>query len=134
MPMEVECQLIEDNTPRLSTILAWKYAHMPAESVVKDLEINHLVKYSKGFVQQSFEDFSNLVAEVELGLAYDLPEDLGEISHISISRDGAHMPVCPSGWREAMCGTIGFYNKLGERLHGIYMAAAPQQGTVFFKI
>ena len=38
------------------------------------------------------------------------------------------------GWREAMTGTITFYNKYGERMHTIYTAAPPEYGKQeFFK-
>ena len=35
-------------------------------------------------------------------------------------------------WREAMVGTLGFYNKAGERLHTVYAAAAPEYGKLTF--
>ena len=36
------------------------------------------------------------------------------------------------GWREAMTGTITLYNKIGERLHTIYLGAAPEYGKANF--
>jgi hypothetical protein len=32
------------------------------------------------------------------------------------------------GWREAMCGTISFFNKSGDRMHTIYTASSPEYG------
>ena len=35
-------------------------------------------------------------------------------------------------WREAMVGTLGFYNAAGERLHTVYTAATPEYGKMTF--
>ncbi|KTC92676.1 Uncharacterised protein [Legionella cincinnatiensis] len=40
--------------------------------------------------------------------------------------------MCQEGWREAMTGTIALYNKAGERLHTIYLGAAPEYGKASF--
>ena len=133
VPVWVGSQMIGDNTPRLSKMLSWKYAVMSGNNVCKDMKENHLVSFSKGFVQTSVEAVGELFSEHEHSWTYDLPEDIGEVSHISISRDGAHMPMSPSGWREAMCGSISFYGADGQRLHTIYKACAPQHGTQIFQ-
>jgi hypothetical protein len=36
------------------------------------------------------------------------------------------------GWREAMVGTLSFYDHEGERQHSIYLAAAPEHGKQAF--
>src|SRR6476619_6014739 len=40
--------------------------------------------------------------------------------------------MCEDGWREAMVGTIGFYDKAGERQHTVSMAATPEYGKATF--
>jgi hypothetical protein len=63
---------------------------------------------------------------------YTLPA-LGEpVATITIGLDGTCMLMCEDGWREAMVGTIGFYDKEGERLHTIYTAATPEYGKLTF--
>ncbi len=36
--------------------------------------------------------------------------------------------MCDDGWREAMVGTLAFYDVEGERQHTIYLAATPEYG------
>ena len=40
--------------------------------------------------------------------------------------------MCEDGWRETMVGTIGFYDRDGERQHTIYLAATPEYGKATF--
>lgn len=133
VPLEVGSEILGDNTLRLSQILSWKYANMSGNSVVNDLKVNHFVDFSKSFVQGSVQRVGEFLAEKEHSMEYKLPPNLGVVSHIGISRDGAQMPVCPSGWREAMCGSISFYHASGERLHTIYKACSPEYGTQTFQ-
>lgn len=125
--------MLGDNTLRLDKMLSWKYAHMTGSSVVKDLSLNHLVDFSKSFIQHSVQRVGEFLSEHEHSMSYKLPVDLGVVHHVAISRDGAQMPVCPSGWREAMCGSIAFYDAKGERLHTIYKACSPEYGTETFQ-
>jgi hypothetical protein len=133
VPLEIKSEMIGDNTLRLAKILSWKYAHMTGGDVVKDLKMNHLVDYSKSFIQDSVQAVGEFFSEREHDWEYDLPENLGLVAHIGISRDGAMMPVCPSGWREGMCGSISLYDEEGKRLHTIYKACAPEYGTETFQ-
>ena len=42
------------------------------------------------------------------------------------------MLICDHNWREAMTGSISLYDKQGERLHTIYVGAAPESGKDTF--
>src|SRR5438105_13471206 len=42
------------------------------------------------------------------------------------------MLICDQKWREAMTGSISLYDKHGERLHTIYVGAAPEYGRETF--
>jgi hypothetical protein len=42
------------------------------------------------------------------------------------------MLLCDREWREAMTGTISLYDRHGERLHTIYVGAAPEYGKATF--
>jgi hypothetical protein len=88
VPLEVNAGLIGDNTLRLDKILNWKYANLSGDMVCKDMEINHLVKFSKTFVQNSVRKVGEFFAQEEEAMSYDLPSELGEITHICLSRDG----------------------------------------------
>jgi hypothetical protein len=64
---------------------------------------------------------------------YATPEWEREVKTVSISMDGANMPIKDGGFREAMCGTISMYDEEGERLHTIYVGQAPEYGKGEFK-
>jgi hypothetical protein len=55
------------------------------------------------------------------------------IATVVVSLDGAMIPMAESaGYREAMVGTLSFYDHEGERQHTIYLAAAPEYGKKEF--
>jgi hypothetical protein len=54
------------------------------------------------------------------------------VATITLGLDGTCLLLCEDGWREAMVGTIGFYDKAGERQHTIYMGATPEYGKATF--
>jgi len=62
-----------------------------------------------------------------------LPEFEKPVHSISLGLDGTCMLMHKDGWREAMCGTIAFYDKQGERLYTIYCSATPEYGKEKFK-
>lgn len=41
--------------------------------------------------------------------------------------------LCEEGYRQAMVGTLAFYDKAGERIHTTYLAAPPEYGKEKFK-
>jgi hypothetical protein len=51
---------------------------------------------------------------------------------IALSLDGTCVLMGEDGWRETMVGTIGFYDRRGERQHTISMAATPEYGKSTF--
>lgn len=58
-----------------------------------------------------------------------MPKLSAGIDTVVVSLDGAMIPMADSvGYREAMVGTLSFYDAEGERQHTIYLAAAPEYG------
>jgi hypothetical protein len=51
---------------------------------------------------------------------------------VAISLDWTCTLICDDGWREAMVGTLAFYDAGGERRHTIYLAATPEYGRAKF--
>ncbi len=55
-----------------------------------------------------------------------------QVSTLAIGLDGTCMLFCEESYRQAMVGTIAFSDAAGERLHTIYVAAAPELGKATF--
>jgi hypothetical protein len=64
---------------------------------------------------------------------YELPTFKCTIVSLAFSLDGTCMHLSQDGWREAMAGTISFYNAQGERQHTIYLGATPEYGKADFR-
>lgn len=63
---------------------------------------------------------------------YEVPKSKDNVAIVSISLDGTMMLMVKNGYREAMTGNISLYNFDGERLHTIYVGAAPEYGKSIF--
>lgn len=132
-PMELQARIIaKGSTPRFAKMVSWKYAQMPASQVTEDLEKNHGRKTSRKLVQNLGAAVGKIALEKELAWEYELPKMEAVVTHISVGRDGTTTPVLQEGYRETMCGTIGFHNAKGERMHTIYTACAPEYGKMIF--
>jgi hypothetical protein len=114
-------------------MLSSKYAHAPVKVVQKDLEENHNRKISRSFIQNISQLVSNLLLRKEESWEYEIPKMPKVVKTISIGIDGTCMPMGDTQWREAMCGTISFYDEEGKRMHTIYIANAPEYGKGTFK-
>ncbi|NKC11873.1 MAG: hypothetical protein GKR94_06635 [Gammaproteobacteria bacterium] len=54
------------------------------------------------------------------------PEFDEAVEVVSMSLDGAMVPMRGGVWREAMVGCISLYDGEGQRLHSIYLGACAQ--------
>lgn len=133
IPLEIGGHLINGNTtPRFGKTLSWKYSEMSSNRLIVDLEENHGRLVSGKLVQHVMSGVSSVILSHEQEWIYDLPQDLGEVAFVSISRDGTTSPIKGQGYRETMNGAISLYDVLGERLHTIYVAKAPEYGKMAF--
>jgi hypothetical protein len=64
--------------------------------------------------------------------SYALPKFERPPTTVAVSLDGTCTLMCEDGWREAMVGTLAFYDRDGERQHTIYLAATPEYGKAKF--
>jgi hypothetical protein len=64
--------------------------------------------------------------------SYALPKFQESPATVAISLDGTSTLMCEDGWREAMVGTLAFYDREGQRQHTIYLAATPEYGKAKF--
>jgi hypothetical protein len=69
----------------------------------------------------------NIAAAKEEDWEYEMPALECPIETVVVSLDGAMVPMVDSpGYREAMVGTLSFYDPEGGRQHTIDLAAAPE--------
>jgi hypothetical protein len=82
------------------------------------------------------QNIADAVAAVAMakdeGWEYALPRLEGSVATVAIGMDGTCLLMCEGGWRETMVGTIGLYDRDGERQHTIYLAATPEYGKATF--
>ena len=133
VPLDHAARIFGSATPRFANIASYKYANNDAKTVVHDLQISMERSISLNFVR----NVSQLVAEGisekegtwELTTSEPSPHD---VANVAIGLDGASVFFADEGWRQAMAGTIAFFDAAGERLHTRYIGAAPEHGKATF--
>ena len=130
-PMDAGARIIRKATPRFAKIVSHKFAHGAATQVLEDLEQNHGRPCLKATLQDLATHVGTVVQTKEESWSYATPE-LGKVATVGIGVDGTCMLICDQKWREAMTGSISLYDKRGERLHTIYVGAAPEYGKETF--
>jgi hypothetical protein len=131
-PLDQDARIVVSSTPRFAKMIAHKYAEFGATRVLADLAENHGRRVAKAFVQDVAVAVATVALAKEEAWEYDLPEFDAPVATVTVGLDGTCMLMCEDGWREAMVGTLGFYDKDGERLHTIYTAATPEYGKLTF--
>lgn len=131
-PLERDARIIITSTPRFGKMLSSKYAEFGSGRVIKDLEENHGRQVARSFVQNVCEVIGTVATVKEEDWEYELPEMGKDIKSITVGLDGACMLMAEDGYRHAMVGTLGFYDKQGERQHTIYIATTPEYGKSSF--
>jgi hypothetical protein len=133
VPLENDARMVLNSTPRYSQIVAGKYARFGADAICDDLLECNGRKLSRNYAKK-LSDFVGTIAQCyESEWEYDLPQFDRLVHSITLSLDGTCMLMHKDGWREAMCGSIAFYDNQGERLHTIYCSATPEYGKEKFK-
>jgi hypothetical protein len=133
VPVEIDARMILNSTPRYSQIVSGKYARLGADALREDLLECNGRTISRNYAKK-LSDFVGAIAEArESEWEYDLPQFDEPVASVSIGLDGTCMLLREDGWREAMCGSITFYDSQGERLHTIYCGSAPEYGKDKFK-
>ena len=130
--MDDGARIVIKSTPRFAKILTSKYADMGARKVAEDIEESFNRPVSKLFVQNVAESVGTFLNLKEDSWNYALPEFDEPIKTIAVGLDGAMIPLIDEGYREAMVGTLSFYNRQGDRLHSVYVGASPEYGKEKF--
>ena len=132
-PLEQQARIIRGATPLFASQISHKYAQLNARAVQTDLAQNHARQVATSYIQHVAEWVGDIAAAKEEDWDYELPQLAGAIATVVASLDGAMIPMADSeGWREAMVGTLSFYDPAGERQHTLYLAAAPEYGKCAF--
>ncbi|HWE35587.1 MAG TPA: ISKra4 family transposase [Isosphaeraceae bacterium] len=131
-PLDRDARIVVSSTPRFAKMVAHKYAEFGAARVQVDLAENHGRAVAKAFVQDVADAVATVALVKEQAWEYELPAFEEPVATVTVGLDGTCMLMCDDGWREAMVGTLGFYNKDGERLHTVYTAATPEYGKLTF--
>jgi len=132
-PLEHQARIIRGATPRFASQLSHKYAQLNVRAVQTDLEQNHGRKVATSYIQNVTDWVGGIATAKEESWEYALPQLDAPVATVVISLDGAMIPMADSvGYREAMAGTLSFYDREGERQHTLYLAAAPEYGKQTF--
>jgi hypothetical protein len=131
-PLEENARMILNATPRFAKLVSYKYAEAGADAVVDDLRECHHRKISNRYVKSLGDTVGAYAVAKEETWNYALPKFERPCASIAIGVDGTCMLLHEDGWREAMAGTIAFYDAQGERLHTIYAGATPEYGKEKF--
>lgn len=113
-------------------MIAHKYAEFGGTRVQSDLAENHGRTVAKAFVQDVADAVATVALIKEEAWEYELPQFDEPVATVTVGLDGTCMLMCEDGWREAMVGTLGFYDNDGRRLHTVYTAATPEYGKPTF--
>jgi hypothetical protein len=125
-PLEENARMILNATPKFAKMVSYKYAEAGADAVVDDLQECHHRKISNRYVKSLGDTVGTYAVAKEETWNYALPKFERPCATIAIGVDGTCMLLQEDGWREAMAGTIAFYDAQGERLHTIYAGATPE--------
>lgn len=131
-PLDQDARIVVSSTPRFARLIAHKYAEFGAARVTTDLAENHGRAVAKAFVQDVADAVATVALVKERDWEYELPAFDEPVATVTVGLDGTCMLMCDEGWREAMVGTLGFYDAGGRRLHTVYTAATPEYGKLTF--
>jgi hypothetical protein len=130
-PLDNDARIIVGSTPKFSKSVSSKYSHYSAGEVQRDFRENHGRRISSTYVQRISRAVGDLASNRQKW-AYQPTVEREKVSTIGISLDGTCMLLREDGWRQAMVGSISFYDTNGERLNSVYVAQTPEYGKESF--
>src|SRR3954470_14442911 len=127
-PLDRAARIVVSSTPRFARTVAHKYAEFSSARLREDLEQNHGRSISRGLTRDIAEAVASVAQIKQEDWSYSLPKFEEPPASVGIGLDGTCLLMGEDGWREAMVGTLAFFDKSGERQHTIYLAATPEYG------
>ncbi len=131
-PLDRDARIVVSSTPRFAKVLSHKYAEFSSPRAQVDLQENHGRVVSRCLIQDVADAVAAAALAKEEDWSYALPRFERPPATVAISLDGTCTLMCEDGWREAMVGTLAFYDRDGERQHTVYLAATPEYGKAKF--
>jgi len=132
-PLDKDARIIVSSTPRFAKQISHKFSEMASTQVQKDLTDNHNREVARSYLQNVADAVGSIALLKEEDWQHNPAIIDVKIKTISIGMDATCMLLCEDGYRQAMVGTLAFYDKGGERLHTTYFAASPEYGKEKFK-
>src|SRR3954469_22577680 len=131
-PLDREARIVVSSTPKFAKMVSHKYAEFGSARVIKDLAENHGRVVARCFVQDVTDAVATVALAKQEDWEYALPKLEQTPTTITIGMDGTCLLMCEGGWRETMVGTLGLYDRDGQRQHTIYLGATPEHGKATF--
>lgn len=131
-PLERDARIVVTSTPRFAKMVSHKFANAASTTVKQDLAENHGRECARSYLQNLAEAVGSLAQVKEESWHYGVPELERPVASVAIGVDGTCMFLCEEGYRETMTGTLTLYDREGERLHTVYLAATPEYGKAAF--
>jgi hypothetical protein len=131
-PLDRNARIIGSSAPRFAKVISHKYAEFGSARVIIDLAENHGRTVSRSSVRNVADAVAVVAMAKEEDRGYALPKPEAPVTTVTIGMDGTCLLMCEVGRRETMVGTIGLYDRDGERQHTIYLAATPEYGKATF--
>ena len=131
-PLDRDARIVVSSTPRFAKVLSHKYAEFSSPRVQVDLKENHGRAVSRCLIQDVADAVAAAALAKEEDWSYTPPKFERPPASVAVGLDGTCALMCEDGWREAMVGTLAFYDAEGERQHSIYLAATPEYGKAKF--
>lgn len=132
-PLDRDARIIVSSTPRFAKQISHKFSEMASTQVKKDLSENHNREVARSYLQNVAEAVGTIALLKEEDWEYSPASVDAKVKTISVGMDGTCLLLCEDGYRQAMVGTVAFYDKEGERIHTTYLAAPPEYGKEKFK-
>jgi len=131
-PLERDARIVVTSTPRFAKMVAHKFANAASTTVQQDLAENHGREWARSSLQGLAEAVGSVAQVKEESWHYEIPPPERPVASVAIGIDGTCLFLCQEGYRETMTGTLTLYDRAGERLHTVYLAATPQYGKAQF--
>lgn len=132
-PLDKDARIIVSSTPRFAKQISHKFAEMASTQVQKDFADNSNREVARSYLQNVADAVGSIALLKEEDWNYSPTVSDERIKTINVGLDGTCMLLSNDGYRQAMVGTLAFYNKAGERIHTTYLAAPPEYGKETFK-